>query len=197
MTETTTTSVQGTSRVKRGLAEMLKGGVIMDVVTAEQARIVQLLVERVDVKVDGIAIRADCMEISLKPTALSIEADSTWTWTLPLPTRRPFREARIRVDSDATKARTLDDLLALVADAMAVQRLVLASPEFSLAQLAKREGRCRTQLTRLLRLSWMSPRIVDAIADGTQPKGLTRRALLTCDMPIEWAQQERQFGFAP
>ena len=29
----------GTFRVKAGLAEMLKGGVIMDVVTAEQARI--------------------------------------------------------------------------------------------------------------------------------------------------------------
>jgi hypothetical protein len=34
-----------------------------------------------------------------------------------------------------------------------------------------------------------------AIADGTQPKGLTRRALLICDMPIDWAEQERQFGF--
>lgn len=31
----------GTSRVKRGLAEMLKGGVIMDVVNAEQARIAE------------------------------------------------------------------------------------------------------------------------------------------------------------
>ncbi|MGQ7297695.1 pyridoxal 5'-phosphate synthase lyase subunit PdxS [Quadrisphaera sp. KR29] len=31
----------GTSRVKRGMAEMLKGGVIMDVVTAEQARIAE------------------------------------------------------------------------------------------------------------------------------------------------------------
>ncbi|MFB9377863.1 pyridoxal 5'-phosphate synthase lyase subunit PdxS [Kineococcus gynurae] len=31
--------VLGTARVKRGMAEMLKGGVIMDVVTAEQARI--------------------------------------------------------------------------------------------------------------------------------------------------------------
>jgi len=31
----------GTPRVKRGLAEMLKGGVIMDVVTAEQARIAE------------------------------------------------------------------------------------------------------------------------------------------------------------
>ncbi|MEZ0492912.1 pyridoxal 5'-phosphate synthase lyase subunit PdxS [Kineococcus sp. TBRC 1896] len=40
-TEVSTTSgpVVGTSRVKRGMAEMLKGGVIMDVVTAEQARI--------------------------------------------------------------------------------------------------------------------------------------------------------------
>jgi pyridoxal 5'-phosphate synthase pdxS subunit len=31
----------GTDRVKRGMAEMLKGGVIMDVVTADQARIAQ------------------------------------------------------------------------------------------------------------------------------------------------------------
>ena len=29
----------GTTRVKRGMAEMLKGGVIMDVVTPEQAKI--------------------------------------------------------------------------------------------------------------------------------------------------------------
>jgi pyridoxal 5'-phosphate synthase pdxS subunit len=40
MSETATSQV-GTSRVKRGLAEMLKGGVIMDVVTAEQARIAE------------------------------------------------------------------------------------------------------------------------------------------------------------
>ena len=35
------TSVTGTSRVKRGMAEMLKGGVIMDVVTPEQAKIAE------------------------------------------------------------------------------------------------------------------------------------------------------------
>jgi pyridoxal 5'-phosphate synthase pdxS subunit len=34
-------AVTGTDRVKRGMAEMLKGGVIMDVVTAEQARIAE------------------------------------------------------------------------------------------------------------------------------------------------------------
>ena len=39
MTENATTT--GTTRVKRGLADMLKGGVIMDVVTPDQARIAE------------------------------------------------------------------------------------------------------------------------------------------------------------
>src|ERR1700710_2311343 len=58
MSETST----GTSRVKRGMAEMLKGGVIMDVVTAEQAKIAEdagaaavMALERVpsDIRRDG------------------------------------------------------------------------------------------------------------------------------------------------
>ncbi|MFZ5872419.1 MAG: pyridoxal 5'-phosphate synthase lyase subunit PdxS [Actinomycetota bacterium] len=43
-TESVATSAEpvvGTARVKRGMAEMLKGGVIMDVVTAEQAKIAE------------------------------------------------------------------------------------------------------------------------------------------------------------
>jgi pyridoxal 5'-phosphate synthase pdxS subunit len=59
MTEARTT---GTARVKRGLAEMLRGGVIMDVVTPEQARIAEdagavavMALERVpaDIRRDG------------------------------------------------------------------------------------------------------------------------------------------------
>ena len=38
---TDTTPTVGTARVKRGMAEMLKGGVIMDVVTPEQAKIAE------------------------------------------------------------------------------------------------------------------------------------------------------------
>ena len=36
-----TTGITGTTRVKRGMADMLKGGVIMDVVNAEQAKIAE------------------------------------------------------------------------------------------------------------------------------------------------------------
>ena len=43
MAETTPAegTTTGTTRVKRGMAEMLKGGVIMDVVTADQAKIAE------------------------------------------------------------------------------------------------------------------------------------------------------------
>jgi pyridoxal 5'-phosphate synthase pdxS subunit len=62
MTEPNGDAVKGTFRVKAGLAEMLKGGVIMDVVTAEHARIAEeagacavMALERVpaDIRRDG------------------------------------------------------------------------------------------------------------------------------------------------
>ena len=60
--QTIDTHATGTIRVKRGLAEMLKGGVIMDVVTPEQARVAEdagavavMALERVpaDIRRDG------------------------------------------------------------------------------------------------------------------------------------------------
>ncbi|MGI9604805.1 MAG: pyridoxal 5'-phosphate synthase lyase subunit PdxS [Acidimicrobiales bacterium] len=62
MTEQSTNEARGTQLVKRGLAEMLKGGVIMDVVTPDQAKIAEdagatavMALERVpaDIRVDG------------------------------------------------------------------------------------------------------------------------------------------------
>ncbi len=62
----------GTARVKRGLAEMLKGGVIMDVVSAEQARIAEdagacavMALERVpaDIRAQGGVARMSDPEI--------------------------------------------------------------------------------------------------------------------------------------
>jgi len=62
MSDATDSRTTGTARVKRGLAEMLRGGVIMDVVTPEQARIAEdagavavMALERVpaDIRRDG------------------------------------------------------------------------------------------------------------------------------------------------
>jgi site-specific DNA recombinase len=58
------------------------------------------------------------------------------------------------------------------------------------------EGRCRTQLGKLFRLSWLSPRIAEAIIEGRQPARLDRRTLLEADLPPCWQAQEQMLGFA-
>ena len=73
---------QGTDRVKRGLAEMLKGGVIMDVTTAEQAKIAEeagavavMALERVpaDIRRDGgVARMADATKVEEIQRTVSI-----------------------------------------------------------------------------------------------------------------------------
>src|ERR671933_1441072 len=72
----------GTMRVKSGLAEMLKGGVIMDVTTAEQARIAEdagavavMALERVPAdirKEGGVARMADATKVEEIMQAVSI-----------------------------------------------------------------------------------------------------------------------------
>jgi pyridoxal 5'-phosphate synthase pdxS subunit len=76
------TEERGTARVKRGLAEMLKGGVIMDVTTAEQAKIAEdagacsvMALERVPADIrreGGVARMADLNKIEEIMTAVSI-----------------------------------------------------------------------------------------------------------------------------
>ena len=73
---------RGTARVKRGLAEMLKGGVIMDVTTADEARIAEeagatavMALERVpaDIRRDGgVARMADPNKVTEIMSAVTI-----------------------------------------------------------------------------------------------------------------------------
>jgi site-specific DNA recombinase len=147
--------------------------------------------------VSAIHVTKDAIRIELKPEALGIGDPNTWSCAIPRPTGgRPFREAKLKMDAKPHNDRYDPDLVSLIAEAIEVQRLVLQSPELSLNQLGKREGRCRTHLARLLRISWLSPGIVEAVAAGTQPKTVTRKALLSADIPLAWDEQERMLGLA-
>lgn len=146
--------------------------------------------------VAGVRVQRDHLAVAIRPAALGLGDRPCWHWRIPLPVRKPFREAKLRIDSAAAAPPANRDLVALLADAQGALDLVQSSPDLSLNQIGKREGRCRTHLARLLRIAWLSPRIVEAIASGTQPARLTRQALLSIDLPIDWADQERLLGLA-
>ena len=144
--------------------------------------------------VGGIEVLHDRIDVRINGAALGIGDQPPLSWSIPLPTRKPFREAKLRLDADRTNAQAKNDLIELLAEASAARELVLASPSLTLNQLGKREGRCRTHLARLLRLAWLSPAIVDAILAGHQPRSMTRRSLLSANLPLDWSAQEKAFG---
>jgi len=142
--------------------------------------------------VSVITIGKRDIAVQLSSSALGIEG-AGWTWVIPQPQRKPFREAKLRIDSQP-QGKSDQQLVRLISDAFEAQVLVFSSPQLSINQLAQREGRCRKQLHKLLRLSWLSPRIAEAIVVGEQSPALTRARLLEADLPIDWAAQEELFG---
>ena len=87
--------------------------------------------------------------------------------------------------------RSSPQLVVLLKDAHRARALAMARPNNPLDKLAKMFGRSTERYKRLLRLSYLSPRIVGAILDGNQPAQLTGRFLQNVDgLPLSWAEQD-------
>lgn len=142
--------------------------------------------------VGHIAFTADHLALTLVPQALGVADAQVWSWAIPLPARKPFREAKLRIDAAGESKGPDPAIVALLAEAIEVRELVHASNDMSINQLARRHGRCRKQLFKLYRLSFLSPRIVEAVADGSIAPA--RRDLLEANLPMSWDEQHQLLG---
>jgi site-specific DNA recombinase len=70
---------------------------------------------------------------------------------------------------------------------------VLAGRTASFDEIASAEGLAERHVRRLVPLAFLSPKIIQAIADGTAPAGLTV-SNLTQALPHAWTAQEQMLG---
>ncbi len=143
----------------------------------------------------ALRVRADRIEVVLIADALRAGTGGKLDWNIPLPDRKPFREAKLRIDANDRRSAPDNKLVQLIADAFEARQLVISNPGLSINQVAKKERRCRKQLTKLLSVSWLSPRIVESITAGTQPKAINRTLLIETALPADWADQESLLAF--
>ncbi len=89
-----------------------------------------------------------------------------------------------------------EQLVTLIADALAARTAMLASPKMSTEELAAGAGTGLARYRRLLRLSFLAPDIVEAIVDGRQPTSLTVAQLAgITNIPLGWGEQRALLGF--
>lgn len=145
---------------------------------AEQARIVTLLVERVEIGVQGLSVRLrmDGLAGLVREMATDI-GEAPHDPRHPDPRHRhhprpvPHHQAR-RAEGDAAargRASVAQDRLSTLVKALARAfrwKRMLDSGEFAtIAELAACEGIAPSYMTRILRMTLLAPDIVEAILD--------------------------------
>jgi site-specific DNA recombinase len=152
------------------------------------------LVERVELGREGI-------RISLKLPIRQIEDDETSLKQLSLTRDFAIRlksrgvETRIVLEGDSAPGPVDLPLLKAIARAYRWTTDLLSGRVKSIRELAKAEQMNRRSVQRLLRLGFLSPRLIEAIAEGHQPPDLTVIKLTRrIDLPALWNAQEQLLG---
>jgi hypothetical protein len=161
------------------------------------------LVERIDVEANRIDIHLRPTRLStlldIARTPLSSATEETQILSVPIKLRRVGREITMLIDGADPFVTAKPDarLIKLLIRARRFNATLVDSDGVPFAALAKREGVSPSYFTRLLRLSYLAPDIIQAILDGRQPRDLTADKLLARSrLPLTWHEQRRLLGFA-
>ena len=105
-------------------------------------------------------------------------------------------EMRLIIDGDATPAARVDlPLLKATARAYRWSNDLVSGRARSIGEIAKREHLTGRHVRRVMRLAFLAPRIVEAIAEGRQPADLTTLAMTQrIELPPLWSAQEQRSG---
>ena len=168
-----------------------------------QHAFVTALIERIDVEANRIDIHLRPTRLStlldIAGTPLSSATDEAQILSVPIKLRRAGREITMLIDGADPFATAKPDarLIKLLIRARRFNSTLVDSDGVPFAALAKREGVSPSYFTRLVRLSYLAPDIIQAVLDGRQPRDLTADRLLAHSrLPLTWHEQRRVLGFA-
>jgi site-specific DNA recombinase len=67
----------------------------------------------------------------------------------------------------------------------------------SMVEIGQRDGVGKRYVSRMIRLAFLAPAIIESIAEGRQPPELTAQFLAAGrgDLPLSWQAQEKLLGF--
>ena len=95
-------------------------------------------------------------------------------------------------DGAPTQRHPDDALVKALARAFRWKRMLESGEFASISELAEREGIAFTYMARLMRLSLLAPKIVDAIMEGRQPESVTLANMMD-PFPLDWKEQRIRF----
>lgn len=153
------------------------------------------IIERVQLTRESIHLSLKLPLALTEPDDVAIPVCLLLSRLIPMQMKRRGVEMRIVLEGDSTPNRVDLPLLKAVARSRRWAHELVSGKVRSVGDLARREGIDGRSVRRLIPMGFLSPRIVEAIAEGRQPPeltvmGLTRRT----EIPMLWSEQEQMLG---
>ena len=166
---------------------------------AEASAALKALIDRAELHHNGIRLSIRMPIRTSGNPAANGATHLSLTRQIPLRVRRRGIEMRLVIGGDLGSAPRIDSTI-LKATARGhrwFDDLVLGRSA-SMVEIGKREGVGKRYVSRMIRLAFLAPAIVESIAEGRQPAELTAQFLSTGrgDLPLSWQAQEKLLGFA-
>jgi DNA invertase Pin-like site-specific DNA recombinase len=164
---------------------------------------VQVHPDRIDLDVDAARLARALTDdgngepVTASHAVLDRNGEHVIALTIPASLKRTGKEMKFVVEGSAYEATVDTSLMRLLVRAQKVGGRVFGAGSPTLDAIAHDEGINPSYATRLLRLTFLAPDIVAAIAAGRQPPALTANKLMAdTRLPLEWNDQRKALGFA-
>ncbi|WP_170610836.1 recombinase family protein [Ruegeria arenilitoris] len=166
-------------------------GIAAKLQSFQSAKLCLALVARVDLmpgklnvrlSPDEIAELVECRKDRVNASALHFVS--------PFRMRRRGVELKLHLENAPTEVdRTL---VQNIVKAQRWMAMILSGKTF--AEIAEAEGTSKRRVQDVVDLAMLAPDILDAIASGEQPAGLTSDYLIKSGVPAPWSEQREQFA---
>jgi site-specific DNA recombinase len=166
---------------------------------AEAVEALGLLVDRVELRQDGIRLSIKLPIVLSQKLAGRGPTHLKLTRLIPLQMRRRGIEMKFVVNGDSKASlRTDPALLKMIARARCWFDDLVSGRSASMVEIGKREGVNKRYVSRIVRLAFLAPEIVERIVNGCQPPELTAQSLLNdrTELPLAWEAQHKVLGFS-
>jgi len=166
---------------------------------AEVSPALESLVDRAELHQDGIRLSIRLPIPTLGKPKASTTTHLSLTRQIPLRVRRRGIEMRLVIGGSSGSPPRIDSTI-LKATARARRWFddLVSGREASMVEIGQRESVGQRYVSRMIRLAFLAPAIVERIVEGRQPPELTAQFLSTGrgDLPLSWQAQEKLLGFA-
>ena len=145
--------------------------------------------------VEGVQLTGNGFKLTLRlPTSLKDPSDTlTLDQFVPLTIKRRGVELRLVIPNEPSSSSKVDlVLLKTIARAHSWFGQLVSGEAKSLTAIATREGLNYRSVGKIVRLAFLAPEIVEAIAEGRQPPELSTELLTKrVRLPLDWSEQKR------